>query len=545
MTNIKNTIKRYNSKKLLIFLRKNAWISLLLILSATGIILGICGFSEQGCTYSDSLYKTFQLFFLNVSFGEGGIELSWQLQWARWLIFAAFLWATFRLFFEIIAPQFFKNLRIRACYRNHIVICGLNEITINLIEKFKNKRILVLSEEKNKYAETLKTNGINLLIGDFFNEIFWEKAKLGSASALYAIIDNDKMNVKIAQSVFSYLENKKNILLKCFVLINDRKLKNVLEESSIFKQKSDFFDSTLFNINEMGIKYGITMNIDKIVPAKIEIVPEILLVGLTEKTEIALLNLAHCLTMKQENFNFTIFEEDEAKIHLFQKKNTFFFEENFAKINFVNEIESKKRFDSILICLDNPIEVIKKAAEIRCFPGEDNKDTYILIFCNEADTFNMVLKEEWEKKKIFVINLFGEIADYVFKLDEDIEEKAKEAHNYWNEKYGKNTPWETLSGHFKQSNRNQILDNYLRFYIAHGKNFDTSINRLVLFSDYEKETLAMMEHRRWMLEKFDNGWRLGKRNNELRLHDCLCGWNKLLTEQQTKDYDAIDLMTKL
>jgi voltage-gated potassium channel Kch len=533
-------------KEIYNFLRKNGWITILLILSLIGTTLAICGFCQQGYNFSESLYRTFQLFFLNILFGEDGIEISYQLQWARWLILTAFLWATFRLFVEIIAPQFFKNLKIRFCYRNHIIICGLNKITISLIEKFKDKQIIVLAEERNKYAENLKTKGVSLFLGDFSNDFFWKKTKLGKANILYSIIDNDNMNVKIVQSVFAVLEKENRTEpLKCFALINDRKLKNVLEESNIFKQKTDFLDITLFNTNEIGIKYGIAKNINKILPAKIEIVPEILLIGVTEKTEIILLNLAHCLTMKQENFKFTIVEENQEKIRLFKKRNAYLFEENFTEINFVTEIEGEKQFDSILVCLDNPTEAIKKANEIRCLLVETNSDKYIFIFCNGIDIFNKVLKDEWEKKNIFMVNLFSEIADYVFNLDKDIEEKAKEAHYFWNTLYNQNTEWDKLTGHFKQSNRNQILDNYLRFYIARGKSFGDFKNRLISFSDKERETLAMMEHRRWLLEKFDNGWRFGKRNNELKRHDCLCCWKKLPEEQQAKDYNAIDLMIKL
>jgi hypothetical protein len=542
----KREFKNMTQKNIYNFFRKNGWITILLILSVIGITLAIYGFCRQGYNFSESFYRTIQLFFLNILFGEDGIEISFQLQWARWLILIAFLWATFRLFIEIIAPQFFKNQKIRFCYRNHIIICGLNKVTISLIEKNKGNQIIILAEEKNKYAENLKTKGVNLLIGDFSDENFWKKAKIEKANMLYAIIDNDKMNVKIAQSVFSVLKKENRTKsLKCFALINDRKLKNVLEESGIFKQKTDFFDVTLFNINEMGIKYGIAMNIDKILPAKIEAIPEILLVGLTEKTEIALLNLSHCLTMKQESFKFTVVEENQEKIHLFKKGNAFLFEENFAEINFVTEIKSRKQFDSVLICFDNSIEAIKKAEEIRCLLGETNSNKRIFIFCNGIDTFNEILKDEWEKKNIFVINLFGEIADYVFNLDKDIENKSKEAHYFWNTLYNQNTEWDKLTGHFKQSNRNQILDNYLRFYIARGESFGDCQSRLISFSDRERETLAMMEHRRWLLEKFDNGWSFGKRNNELKRHNCLCCWNKLPQEQQAKDYNAIDLMIKL
>ena len=533
-------------KEIYNFFRQNGWIIILLILSGIGTTLAVCGFYQQGYNFSESLYRTFQLFFLNILFGEDGIEISCQLQWARWLILIAFLWATFRLFVEIIAPLFFKSQKIRFFYRDHIVICGLNKVTISLIDKFKDKKIIILAEEKNKYAENLRTKGVNLLIGGFSDEVFWKKAKIEKACMLYAIFDNDKMNIKIAQSVFSVLEKEKRTeSLKCFALINDRKLKNVLEESGIFKHQTNFFDITLVNTNEMGIKYGIAMNIDKILPIKIEIAPEILLVGLTAKTEIALLNLLHCLTMKQEVFKFTIVEENQEKIHLFKKKKGYLFEKKIAEIDFITEIKIEKQFDSILICLDSPIDAIKKADEIRCLLGEINHNKNILIFCNGINVFNNILKKEWEERNIFVINIFDEIAGYVFNLNKDIEEKAKEAHYFWNTLHNQGTEWDELTGHFKQSNRNQILDNYLRFYIARSENFGDLKNRLISFSDKERETLAMMEHRRWLLEKFDNGWSFGKRNNELKRHDCLCCWGKLPEEQQAKDYNAIDLMAKL
>ena len=90
-----------------------------------------------------------------------------------------------------------------------------------------------------------------------------------------------------------------------------------------------------------------------------------------------------------------------------------------------------------------------------------------------------------------------------------------------------------------------VFISYLRIYIACGKKFDEIKGRQVSFSDKEMETLAIMEHRRWALEKFDNGWRVGERNNELKRHDCLCCWEQLSQEQQAKDYTAIDLMIKL
>ena len=519
---------------------KSFWI-LVIALSVVGFLTGFFGFRTEGEGVLNSAYSTFQLFILHHSF-EGKINTCW-LEWSRWIIFGVFLLLTFQLFITIVAPRFIQYAKIQFFYSDHIIICGLNKITVSLVEKYPEKQIVVLVEEANKYAETLKAKGAKLLTGDFTDPNFLRKAKLKRASKLFAIIDNDKINVKIAHSVFSCLENRKRRkdALKCFILIKDRELKTLLEESLPFKYKTATFDGIPFNINELGIKYGIAANIDKILPKEIKTPPEILLIGLTEKTEMALLNLAQGLTMQRETFRFTIVEKNTRKIRFFKRKYAYI--QDFAEIKISNEIKSEQQFDSVLVCSDNPIEAMKQAVAIRYLLGRNEPN--ILVFCEEADTFTEVLQNELEKKRIFLINLFGQMAGYVFELDKSIEEKAKEAHYFWNTLYNQNKEWDAMTGHFKQSNRNQILDNYLRMYMARGEKFEDFKNRLISFSDDEKETLAMMEHRRWMIEKYDNGWMLGKRDNELKRHDCLVPWEELPTGQQAKDYDVINLMIKL
>ena len=55
----------------------------------------------------------------------------------------------------------------------------------------------------------------------------------------------------------------------------------------------------------------------------------------------------------------------------------------------------------------------------------------------------------------------------------------------------------------------------------------------------------MIEHRRWMIEKYINGWRKCEedRKDEFKIHNCLKMWNDNLPEdEKIKDYKAIDLM---
>jgi len=518
----------------------------IVLLSLTGFFLGVYGFSNEHDTPffdCNNFYDTFQLFILHHSF-ENKINFIW-LECARWVILLVFLLVTFQLFITIIAPRFIQYLKIRFFYRNHTIICGLNAVSMELINKNKGAKMVVITFENNRYIESVKQRKIKFIMGDPTDPFVLKMARIEHAGKLYALTDNDKINLRIAQAAFLCSQNqrKRPEPLQCFTLIKDRRLKILLEESVLFKYKHPTFDGIPFNINEIGVKYGMAAHVAQILPKEMATPPEILFVGLTETTEMALLNLAHCLTMKREPFKFTIVEKNNEKIGAFQKE--FAFLQDFVDIRMMNEIAPEKQFDAIVIGIAHQTEAIKQAVEIRYLYGENHQNKNILVLCNEPDTFHDVLKNELKENSIFLINLFTQIADYVFDLDHNIEEKAKEAHYFWNLIYNMDKEWDALSGHFKQSNRNQILDHYLKTYIVFGKKFDEVKNQLVAFSDYDKETLAMMEHRRWMLEKFDNGWVTGERNDAFKRHNCLIYWEQLPKNQQAKDYDTVNLMLKL
>jgi hypothetical protein len=483
------------------------------------------------------------MFFLHQSF-KGSINGA--LEWARWILLLVFLLVTFQLFITIIAPRFIQYTKIRFFYRNHIIICGLNAISMELIRRLSGANIVVIAAENDQYTESLKQRKVKLILGDPTDAYILQTARVDKASRLYAVTDADSKNVEIAHAAYSILTNiQRSTTLICFTLVNDLELKKILEDTVLFKYKTGCFEGSLFNINEMGIKYGVCMNIDKILPATMTDSLKLLLIGLTEKTENVLLNLAHCLTMERKVFKFTIVEKDEAIIASFRKKYHYLW--NFVEIEFANDylenICTDNRFDSICVCIENQLELLKQAIEIRCFFGKSAPN--IFLFCNGFDTFNTVFKEDLEKKKIFSINLFEQIADYIFELNNHIETNAQEVHYFWNIIYKSDMEWSALSGHFKQSNRNQILDIYLKTYIALSEKYEEISHRLISFSDKEKETLAMMEHNRWMIEKYVNGWTYGERDNECKKHDCLEKWEKLSKEQQAKDYDAVNLMINL
>ncbi len=53
------------------------------------------------------------------------------------------------------------------------------------------------------------------------------------------------------------------------------------------------------------------------------------------------------------------------------------------------------------------------------------------------------------------------------------------------------------------------------------------------------DVLAEVEHDLWMKEKILNGWQLGERNNEEKLHPCLLPYRELPENEKQKDKDAV------
>jgi len=164
---------------------------------------------------------------------------------------------------------------------------------------------------------------------------------------------------------------------------------------------------------------------------------------------------------------------------------------------------------------------------------------------------NYTLKE----RNIHLINLMEEYFAF-FNLDKKITAYAEKANEEYNKlcqhqpnNKSKSNEYNDLSEHFKQSNRNQCLDNYFKFFIATGNNFDFEYKgKPVVFNETDKQNLAIMEHRRWMLEKYANGWKYGKeRNDKFKVNPFLKDWHKIDKPIQQYDYipiNMIEIITK-
>ncbi|MEI8371839.1 MAG: NAD-binding protein [Planctomycetota bacterium] len=104
-------------------------------------------------------------------------------------------------------------------------------------------------------------------------------------------------------------------------------------------------------------------------------------------------------------------------------------------------------------------------------------------------------------------------------------------------------PWEELTEHYKNSNREQA--EHIAWKLAaigcHTVRKEQCRGESVKqFTDDEIETLAKMEHLRWCAEKWLDGWQKGpSKDQDQRTHPNLVPWEELSEEDRNKDRDPV------
>ena len=102
-------------------------------------------------------------------------------------------------------------------------------------------------------------------------------------------------------------------------------------------------------------------------------------------------------------------------------------------------------------------------------------------------------------------------------------------------------PWDDLPDHLKDSNREQAWDigHKLALIEMSAVRAGGSASPVTL-SEANVETLAQIEHVRWIKERTAKGWRHGEvRDNERKLHPDLVDWGYLSDDAKDKDRTAV------
>jgi len=218
----------------------------------------------------------------------------------------------------------------------------------------------------------------------------------------------------------------------------------------------------------------------------------------------------------------------------------------------IREKSGESKIHTIYICSVDETVAIKAYNKVSLFLPETE-----LVFCHEnpndftgrinrAKHFNLndkVLKiDTIVKEKIDQLALLIH-QTYQFKEKDNNDEKSKKL------KEMTNRDWKKLPELIKNQNRSQAEHINIKLRTAGCKVVDDpniDLEKLYDFTIEEREKmvellaenvelLAEMEHRRWNAEQSLNGWIVGERNNDLKIHNNIVSYSKL--DKSTKKYD--------
>ena len=561
------------------------WIGIIVFIIA---IFDVC--SEK---HFNNFYESLRLITANHQFDNSDTLHEYLLvRIFRFPLFAVFLFFTYRFVISVLFPKVIDIWVIKHFFKNHYVIFGNSEIHIELIRKIDPKNtkqqvvLIVLPSESKSNLQDFQSRYFKNIEGDPLfgkkkgSNIF-DTVNLKKASKFFIVTKDDNINIEIARNAWSYLTDYKNpqknkkakigsvskqneTALRCYTLVKNRELKNILEETPIFKyeRKSTenfYFDGVAFNLDSMGIQYGINANIQNILPDFSQKQPIIYIDGLNEAAISIIQNLSHIITKENEKLMFHINEIDEEKIKIFDTQYVFL--KDFADFIFCFEPDIHD-YNSIFVCEENPTKAINKAVEIR-YRLKKEKPTIFLVTsrCDYVDSvFNLIEHTETKaitfEQKSLNIKPFNRI-EYFWNLvvitRKEIAEIAEKVHIGYTEtteelqRAMQKIPYNNLTERYKQSNLNAALDFYIKTYIQTGKTFEESKGKLNVNFEKEIEYLAEIEHRRWMLDYFADGWQYGEisddgilKNEKYKIHECLLSWKELDNKPKlkaTKEYD--------
>jgi len=158
------------------------------------------------------------------------------------------------------------------------------------------------------------------------------------------------------------------------------------------------------------------------------------------------------------------------------------------------------------------------------------------------------LKDLKRKKGLFLnISFFGgldELYHPAIMLDEITDTLAQEVHRYYCEAFNeKIEPWERLSESLREANRQQadsIMAKVTSLGYLIDENRPRTDTKTKILKQEDIETLAILEHERWMAERISKGWRFGEqRNNILKRHPSIISYHSLNNREKEKDKNAV------
>ena len=535
--------------------------TVILAVALVAIVLGCWGFArlpiepgEPARTWLGVFYLTLQLFTLESGALRGPVN--WPLQVARWLAPGVAAYAAVQALVVILQEQI-DSLRLR-WRKGHCVICGLGHKGLLLAQGLldKGERVVVLDQdEANGKIGQCRSRGAIVLLGDAADWGWLRKAAAHRAKYVISVCGDDAANAEVASYAGRLAENREGKRLTCLIHIANSQLFRSIHKHKMVRQEDASLRLEFFNVCDSETRRLLSQY-----PVfgegcvAVDEPPHLLVVGLGQMGESLMHQAVDRWQLRHEStgqrLRITLIDRDaprwegawRASYPELQDACELKVRPIDVASPHLERAELPTDVTVVYVCLDDEAAGLSAALSLASRYAEPNVP--VVVCAAEEAGLAMLLGEPRGGAQGYPnLRVFGvldrtrdpgflpygtyEVLARLFHLDfvEFFQRKGETPENR-----PAMRPWEELPEVYRESNRLEA-EHVLVKLRAVGCSLGPLVHwkaESFRFPDDDVETMAKMEHERWMVERLLGGWVYGPtRDEEAKTNPDLIPWAKL------------------
>jgi hypothetical protein len=547
---------------------------ILMAFALLAFILGVWGyaqyFSQQGmaATVSDLIYGAVGLFL--VEFGpDNGKPIPWVLDFARWLAPATLSYAAIKALW-VLMHQRMQAWRIKSL-RNHAVVFGIHDQSVITVESLCKAGIttVVLGTQPGPALGRLQQCGAYVVIGEPTDPLHFASINIHRARYMLASTSTDAQNIELTYRAYQANLNKtQEPLLHCAVAIQNVDVANALNDQPVFRQDYPHFSAHVIHYPQLAARQLLLLHgPDSLVPKILRETraPRILCIGahsLMDEIVVRFASIGFYGSPNSLQITWLGPEVTQRWQQLVQQRSAL---PDIVDVNTldtpldcihqnVTGVLAEFKPDIIYICTTRPDLTLLWA---RALAISDLTVPAVFIEFS-SDYWLTQLTQEFSPHRHFnFVNPLHVSCSYEHIFNTQQDRLAKAIHDHYvasalakggnSASNSSLVPWAQLPESLKHANRNQADHTLIKARLLTGGTIVQGEKLLPLLTPEAIETLAQIEHARWVAEKRLSGWRYttGPKDSVKRLSPVLVPWHQLPEEEKQKDRDAVQNLPSL
>lgn len=495
----------------------------------------------------DSVYRSLQLFVLSGDWPSRPIP--WTLQVARLLAagvaLSAVIVALFQLFRERVASFLLQRSR------NHVILCGLGERGVALVEDLceqRQKVVVIEGQENHPDLVVCRALGATVVIGSPVDAWVLSQARVDRAATVLSLFQDDAASIETLTRAYRLNAGRSHGHLRCIVQIFDHEMRRLLDKHESFKDQRIPVNLELFNLFDICAHVMLRES-----PALFRQGEprRLLIVGMGWLGQMLLQRVVRAwqidrlakqqnqasgrpeptgLSWKLEPLQVIVVDRDRPNVEarlaaqgLMRKEDCEVFPygmdvegDDFLAGKFVPHQDTANTIDAAFICLPDDRLALLTAARLRERFGANLP--VVVRMSSRSGAADLLTTPSMED--VHVVGLHDLASTMPLVVNATIEMIAREVHrDYVLDQFAHGqtaqsnlvlVPWHMLDQGLQESNRQAAghIDAKLKA-VGCEKFAVSAVERLFEFTTDEVERLARMEHERWCEERRRVGWTFG------------------------------------